>query len=137
MHNPWIGWLLVGALGVLSWRAYGPVEGIALTVTATVFWLLLQFGSAARAMKKAAQRPMGQVPSAVMLNARLRAGQTLLQTIRQTGSLGAPLAGDDNWAWSDAGGARVELAFVRGKLARWSLVRPESQGDAEAGTAPP
>jgi hypothetical protein len=124
MHNPWIGWALVGLLGVFSFRVYGPVEGFALTLTATVFWLLLQFSGAARVMKKAAARPVGRVASAVMLNAQLRAGQTLLQTIRQTGSLGTPLPGDDRWAWEDEGGARVELDFVRGKLARWSLARP-------------
>ena len=124
MHNPWIGWALVGLLGLFSWRVYGPVEGLFLTLTATVFWLLLQFSSAARVMKKAGRSPVGSVASAVMLNVKLRAGQTLLQTIRQTGSLGEPLPGDDRWGWTDTGGARVELDFVRGKLARWSLVRP-------------
>lgn len=125
MHNPWIGWALVGLLGFFSWRVYGPVEGLALTGTATVFWLLLQFSGAARVMKKASRSPVGHVASAVMLNVKLRAGQTLLQTIRQTGSLGRKLPGDDRWAWQDAGGARVELDFVRGKLARWALHRAE------------
>lgn len=137
MANPWIGWALVAALGVLSFRSYGPVEGIALTLTATVFWLLLQFGAAARAMKKAARSPVGRVPSAVMLNAKLRAGQTLLQTIRQTGSLGEALPGEDRWAWTDGGGARVELDFVRGKLARWALARPEETAEPPSGTAAP
>ena len=132
MHNPWIGWALVGALGFFSWRMYGPLEGIVLTLTATAFWLLMQFSGMARVMKKAGSKPVGHVASAVMLNAKLRAGQTLLQTIRQTGSLGRQLPGDDRWAWADAGDARVELDFVRGKLARWSLVRPAETDERSA-----
>ena len=133
MHNPWIGWALVGLLGFFSFRVYGPVEGLVLTLTATVFWLLLQFSGAARVMKKASGRPVGHVASAVMFNVQLRAGQTLLQTIRQTGSLGEKLSGDDRWRWRDPGGDAVDLEFVRGKLARWTLARsPEPAGSLES-----
>ena len=122
--NPWLGWGLAAVLVAAAWQGYGWM-GVLFAMTAVVFWLLLQFNRSLRVMKNASQAPVGAVDSAVMLNARLRPGMTLLQVIALTKSLGRRLddAGDA-WAWEDASGSRVELQLRGGKLERFSLVRP-------------
>ena len=128
--NPVVGWLLAAILVGVSWRAYG-WPGVAMATGAIVFWLLLQFNRALRVMKNAAAAPLGQVPNAVMFQAALRPGMTMLQVVTMTRSLGTKLdpEGDDDWAWSDAGGSTVRLHFARGRLARWQLERaPEEPG---------
>jgi hypothetical protein len=93
-----------------------------------VFWLLLQFSRALRAMKLAGQAPVGHVPSAVMLNAKLKPGMTLLQVIQLTRSLGRRASPEgeqpERWEWSDDGGVRIALELRAGKLQRWELQRP-------------
>ncbi len=47
--------------------------------------------------------------------------------ITMTRSLGRKLdGGGDAWAWEDTGGSRVELHFRAGRLARFTLHRPEA-----------
>ena len=124
--NPWIGWTLAGVALWAGWQGYG-WPGIALAFSAIVFWLLLQFSRSVRVMRNASESPVGHVDSAVMLNAKLQPGMTMLQVVGLTGSLGRRL-GDgpeqDDWAWSDEGGSTVRLHFTRGKLARFELDRP-------------
>jgi hypothetical protein len=125
--NPWIGWGLAFAAFVVGWLSYG-WQGIALAFTIVVFWLLLQFNRAVRVMRSAGAAPVGQVPSAVMMNARLHAGMTMMQVVALTRSLGSRQSGDagaveEAWRWSDPGGASVTLHFRRGKLDRWELER--------------
>lgn len=117
-------WLLAtAAVAVGGWRWGWP--GVLLGTTVVVFWLLLQFSRAMRAMRQAGQAPVGHVDSAVMLNAKLQPGMTMLQVIGLTRSLGRKLdGGDDHWAWSDEGGSTVKLRFEGGKLARFELDRP-------------
>ena len=124
--NPIVGWGLAVLAVAASWQAYG-WQGVVMAVTVIVFWLLLQFSRALRAMKNAATAPKGQVDSAVMLNAKLKAGMTMMQVIALTRSLGERVSETPEvWAWSDAGESRVSLVFEGGKLRRWELVRPES-----------
>jgi hypothetical protein len=123
--SPILGWVLAAVLAVASFEAYG-WPGLALAVSVIVFWLLLQFNRAVRVMRNAAQNPVGEIPNAVMFNARLETGLTMLQIVTRTKSLGRKVAGsDDDWVWHDAGGSRVELHFERGRLRRWQLRRPE------------
>ena len=126
--NPLIGWSLAALFTALAWYRYG-WPGVLFAVSVVVFWLLLQFSRAMRVMRLAGQAPVGRVDSAVMLNAKLRPGMTMLQVIGLTRSLGRKLdTGDDtdqdNWAWSDEGGSTVRLHFAGGKLARFELERP-------------
>ena len=122
--NPLLGWALAGLFALFSWRAYG-WAGLALAASAIVFWLLLQFNRAVRTMKNAAGAPVGSIPSAVMFNARLRRGMTMLQVVTKTKSLGRKLgSSEDDWLWADAGGSSVSLHFERGRLVRWQLDRP-------------
>ncbi len=123
--NPIVGWGLACVAMVAGWFSYG-WQGVVMVASAIVFWLLLQFSRALRAMKNAAQAPKGEVGSTVMLNAKLRAGMTLMQVITITRSLGEHVSeSPDTWAWRDAGDSRVTLVFEGGRLARWELVRPQ------------
>lgn len=133
-----VGWGLAVLATALGYVQYG-WPGVALAVSMVVFWLLLQFTRTLRAMREAGQSPVGHVDSAVMLNARLRRGMTLLQAIRLTRSLGERIGdGEDpeTWRWTDGGGSTVTLALRRGKLADWSLARPPAPDQAAVGSAP-
>ena len=122
--NPILGWALAAAALFLGWRAYGGA-GIALAATAIVFWLLLQYSQALRAMRRASQAPIGHVDSAVMLNSRLRRGLTMLQLIGLTRSLGRKFGeAPERYVWTDPGGSAVSVGFVAGRLATWELQRP-------------
>lgn len=125
--NPVIGWGLAVAGTALAGFQYG-WQGLVLAISVIVFWLLLQFSRALRAMKNAGAAPIGRVPSAVMLNAKLKAGMTLLQVIQLTRSLGRRASPEgeepERWEWADDGGARVALELRGGKLVHWELQRP-------------
>lgn len=122
--NPIVGWGLAFVALVAGWFSYG-WQGVVMVVSAIVFWLLLQFSRALRVMRDAAQAPKGEVGSTVMLNAKLKAGMTLMQVITLTRSLGDRVSETpETWAWRDAGDSRVTLVFERGRLTRWELTRP-------------
>ena len=123
--NPWMGWALAVGLVAVGWMKYG-WPGVAMAVTVVVFWLLLQFNRAVKVMKNAADAPVGFVPSAVMMNAKLKRGMTLMQVVTMTKSLGRRTAeSPETWAWTDEGNSTVSLVMDNGKLDRWTLVRPE------------
>ncbi len=128
--NPIIGWALAAIAVFLGWHSYG-AAGIAMAVSVIVFWLLLQYSQTIRAMRRAADSPIGSVPSAVMLNARLRRGLTMLQLIGITRSLGRKLDAtggavgeSEHYEWSDPGGSTVRVRLERGRLSSWELQRP-------------
>ena len=78
--NPILGWSLAAAAVVGGYFSYG-WQGVVLAVSAVVFWLLLQFSRVLRALRTAAGRPMGSIANAVMLQAKLRPGMTLVQIL--------------------------------------------------------
>ena len=122
-------WVLVAAAFAAGWFAYG-WPGLALAASAIVFWLLLQFSRALRAMRKAGSAPVGRVASAVMLHSRLREGMTLVQVLALTGSLGerAEPAGEgaeESWRWRDDGDASVTVHLSGGRCNGWALNRAE------------
>jgi len=122
--NPLLAWVLAAAAAIAAWQIYG-ARGLVLAVSAIAFLLLLQFNRTVRVMKVAAQNPLARVPSAVMFQAGLRPGLTMLQVVAATRSLGRKVEGsDDDWVWSDEGGDSVRLHFERGRLASWQLQRP-------------
>jgi hypothetical protein len=122
--NPVVGWGLALVGLVAAWLQYG-WRGLLLAMSLIVFWLLLQFSRALRVMRMAAARPMGSVDSAVMLNAKLKPGLTMMQVVALTRSLGRQVGqSPERWLWADTGEVSVTLEFERGKLARWDLQRP-------------
>lgn len=121
--NAYLGWALAAVAVIVGWFTYG-WRGIALAISVIAFWLLLQFSRSLRVLRQAARSPMGQVSSAVMLNARLARGMRLPEIIRLTGSLGTRLRDEpETYAWRDAGGDEVEVVLVNARCERWELRR--------------
>ena len=93
-------------LGALAWRT-GGWAGLALLGSGLLLWLLLNYTRIMTIMKRAADRPVGYVGSAVMLNARLKQGMPLLDVLALTRALGErqspPEAEPDVYRWRDAG----------------------------------
>lgn len=128
--------VLVGAWQNYRW------QGIALVVTVLVMWGMLHVTRMLQVMKRAANRPIGHVASAVMLNAKLKPGVTLMHVIAMTRSLGALQSPKDEqpevYRWTDTGGSHVTCVFQGGKLQSWDMVRPTPEADApEAPALPP
>lgn len=123
------------AATVLAWHRFG-WQGVLVVVTALVLWLLLHVNRIMQVFRRAADRPVGHVDSAVMLNARLRPGLTLLHVTAMTRSLGALQSAKDAqpevYRWSDNGHSHVDCSFQGGRLTRWDMVRPTPADDAGA-----
>ena len=116
------------ALTAGAWRAY-QWPGVALVASGLVMWILLHFTRMLTVLKRAANRPVGSVASAVMLNAKLKKGVNLMHVIAMTRSLGLLQSEKDAqpevFRWSDAGESHVTCTFMGGKLTEWTLYRPE------------
>ena len=112
---------------VLAYRFYG-WAGVAAAATGIVMWVLLHFTRMVTILKRAANRPIGYVDSAVMLNAKLKPGMTLLHVVAMTRALGALQSAKDAqpeiFRWTDGGESQVTATFVGGKLAHHELLRP-------------
>lgn len=125
-------------LVVAAYRGYG-WAGVAGAVGALVMWILLHFTRMLQVLKRAANRPVGHVDSAVMLNAKLQKGATLLHVVAMTRSLGALLTPKDTqpeqFRWTDGTQSHVTCLFVGGKLQQWELFRPAAT-DSPASAAP-
>jgi hypothetical protein len=127
--------LLAGGYRVWGW------PGVALASGGLVMWLLLHINRTMQALQRASRQPIGHVGSAVMLNARLKAGVTLLHVIALTRSLGQLLSAKDEqperYLWTDAGNSSVRCEFRDGKLVHWELRRPDPTSVDGDGPAPP
>lgn len=129
----------IAILTVGAWQAFG-WPGIALAVGGVVMWVLMHFTRMVAILKKAADRPIGHVASAVMLNAKLQKGVTLMHVIAMTRSLGLLQTEKDTqpevYTWTDTSDSVVTCTFVGGKLTEWTLVRPEERPEvpSEVGT---
>ncbi len=122
--NPWFGIALALAAFAAGYAGYG-WRGLLLAASVTAFWLLLQASRLLRVMRAAAEAPVGQVGSAVMLNAKLQVGMKLSTLLPLTRSLGKKVSAEPEiFEWADAGGLRVEVEFHGGKVTRWTLHRP-------------
>jgi hypothetical protein len=109
--------------------------GVALAITAIMFWLLLQFSRAVRVLREASGNPVGQVPNAVMLHARLQVGMRLPAILKMTRSLGRAVgeaedAGRESFVWTDVGGDEVRVELLKGQVTAWALKRAADQPGA-------
>jgi hypothetical protein len=79
-------------------------------------------------LKRTADRPIGYVGSAVMLNAKLQKGASLMHVIARTQALGELLTEKDAqpeiFRWTDGTKSHVTCTFLGGKLQSWELFRP-------------
>lgn len=125
--------LLVFAFYRYSWA------GLAVASGALVMWLLLHFSRMMQVLKRAANRPIGYVDSAVMLNAKLRPGVTLLHVVAMTRALGQrqspPEAQPEVFRWTDGTQSHVDCVFGQGKLKSWQLTRPPADEDSADASA--
>lgn len=119
----------VGAvvLVVAGYRSWG-WAGVAFAVGALMLWLMLHFTRLMHILKRAANSPLGYVGSAVMLQAKLKPGMTLMHVVAMTRSLGEPLSAPETqpeqYRWTDPSEASVTCEFAQGKLVRWDFRRP-------------
>ncbi len=119
-----LGWVLAALALATGYWAYG-WRGVVLALSVTAFWLLIQFSRALRVMRLAAQSPVGKVPSAVMLHARLQKGMLMMDIVKLSRSLGRKVSdAPETFAWADDSGAEVEVEFVGGRSSSWCLNRP-------------
>jgi len=130
----------IGAVGLTAWawQSWGWM-GIAMVVSGGVMWLLLYFTRLVQIMKRASNRPIGFVDSAVMLNAKLKPGVSLMHVIAMTRALGqlesAKDAQPEVFSWRDGSQSVVRCVFAQGKLQSWTLDRPFQATDVEPVTA--
>ena len=122
--NAKLGWALAVVAVALGYLQYG-WPGAVMAISAVVFWLLMQFTRAMRAMRVAGGAPVGSVASAVMLNAKLKTGQRLMDVITLTRSLGDKLSDEpETYRWIDGSGVSVTVELAKGRCVRWTLARP-------------
>ena len=124
-----------GVIGlVLVGYASAGWPGVAAVVGGLVMWALLHFTRLMNVMKKAANRPMGYVGSAVMLNARLKPGVNLMHVMAMTQSLGERLSAENAqpevYRWTDGTQSHVTCEFANGRLQKWTLERPQVEAEA-------
>ncbi|APW41308.1 hypothetical protein [Rhodoferax saidenbachensis] len=121
-------------LVVAGYRAYG-WPGLALVAGGLVMWQLLHFTRMLHILKRAANRPIGHVDSAVMLHAKLAAGLPLLHVVAMTRALGQLESPKDTqperYRWTDTAQSSVVCVFLGGKLQSWELTRPAPDGVME------
>lgn len=123
----------------LAWRSMG-WQGVFAVTGGLVMWLLLHYTRVVKVMSRAAERPVGYVGSAVMLNAKLKPGVNLLHVVTLTRALGVRLSAEGEepevYRWTDGGDSHVSAEFVRGRLTRWTLERPPQAADAAPADVP-
>lgn len=118
---------------VAGFRSYGWM-GVAAVGGGVLMWALLHFTRLMNVMRKAANRPIGYVGSAVMLNAKLQAGVNLMHVVAMTRSLGALQSPENEqpeiYRWTDGTQSHVTCEFHNGKLVQWVLERPVVSSEA-------
>jgi hypothetical protein len=112
-------------------------QGLAVSTGLLVMWTLMHFNRMLQVLKRAANRPIGYVDSAVMLNAKLQPGATLLHVVARTQSLGALQSPKDTqpeiYRWTDGSNSFVTAEFFDGKLKNWTLQRPVQAKEEDGG----
>ena len=119
---------IVGGAAI-AYRSYG-WQGLVVVASVLVFGVLLHFSRTMQVLKRAANRPIGYVDSAVMLNAKIKPGATLLHVVAMTRALGllksAKGAQPEVFEWKDGSESIVTCTFVGGKLSHHELSRPQA-----------
>jgi len=124
----------------MAYRWYG-WPGVVAVASGLVLWALLHFNRIMAVLKRAAERPIGYVDSAVMLNAKLKTGVNLMHVIALTRSLGELTSPKDEqpeiYRWRDNSASLVTCVFQDGRLHSWTLERPATPPDTAPNQPPP
>ncbi len=132
----WVGGAILVAI---SYQKYG-WAGVAVISGGILMWMLLHFTRMMAVLKRAANKPLGYVGSAVMLNAKLKKGVNLLHVLAITRSVGSLQTDTDAqpeiYRWQDNGGSHVTCTFINGKLDQWQLYRPPVEETVSEVSAP-
>ena len=131
---------LVGlVLLVVAFQRYG-WPGVAAVTGGIVMWILLHFNRMMAVLRKASNHPVGYVGSAVMLNARLKPGSSLLHVMAMTKALGERRSAQGEepevYRWTDGTDSWVDCTFSNGKLTLWQLTRPAQEPETPETPAP-
>ena len=116
-------------LAALIYVAYDSLgwQGVAAVGGGILMWLLLHFTRLMTVMRRAAERPIGYVGSAVMLNAKLKPKVNLMHVVAMTRSLGVRISQEGQepevYRWTDGTDSHVTCEFVHGRLAKWTRER--------------
>ena len=114
--------------------------GVFLVLGGLVMWALLHFTRMVKVLERAANRPIGHVDSAVMLNAKLKAGVNLMHVMALTRSLGELVSPKDQqpevYRWRDNSQSVVTCVLQDGRLQSWTLERPDGGPDSTADVPP-
>ena len=129
-------WIPVAALAGLAYGYHAFAwMGFFLVLGGLVMWALLHFTRLVKVLERAANRPIGHVDSAVMLNAKLKTGVNLMHVIALTRSLGEQISPKDEqpevFCWRDNSLSVVTCVFQDGRLQSWTLERPFQATDVE------
>jgi hypothetical protein len=138
LHQIWIPLAAVAGLAygyyALEWKGFFLVLG------GLVMWALLHFTRLVKVLERAANRPIGHLDSAVMLNAKLKAGVNLMHVMALTRSLGELASPKDQqpevYRWRDNSQSLVTCVFQDGRLQSWTLERPAGGTDSTADVPP-
>ena len=116
-------------------------SGVAAVAGGILMWGLLHFTRLMSVMKKAANRPIGYVGSAVMLNAKLKPKVPMVHVVAMTRSLGQLMSEEGQepevYRWTDGSQSHVTCEFVGGRLMKWTLQRPEQKEETATLLAAP
>ena len=132
----WRNILIPLGLLVLLGAAYQNYKwmGVAAVGGGIVMWLMLHFTRLMTVMKRASERPLGYVASAVMLNAKLKPQVPLVHVVAMTRSLGLRQSPENAqpevFVWRDNTDSSVTCEFLNGRLQKWTLQRPEAAAES-------
>lgn len=117
-----------------AWQTSGWM-GVFMVFTGGVMWVLMYFTRLVQIMKRASNRPIGFADSAVMLNAKLKPGMSLMHIVAMTRALGQLESPKETqpeiFSWRDGSQSVVRCTLVSGKLQSWTLDRPFQAQDVE------
>jgi hypothetical protein len=129
--------LILVAVAFAAAYFYYKWPGVAIVATGLTTWALLHFSRMIQVLKRTSDRPIGYVGSAVMLNAKLQKGASLMNVIARTQALGELLSEKDDksgvkpevFRWTDGTKSHVTCTFLNGKLQSWAMFRPVAEAD--------
>jgi len=126
-----LGLMLLAAVVLFSAGALAGWQGVMLVVCVAVGWLLLQFRRLMSVMDEAGRAKPGVIADAADVSTKVRPGMKLEDLVALTRSFGTKIADTPRtYAWTDAGGARLEIVLDKRRVQDCRLVEPHKMPDS-------